>query len=340
MIGEVVIVVDEWDEVNVMRAALDAHQPACGRITVAPTPSSDRPAALAHDVLYALGKRLDSGPGSTDAWLDSVHPAWQAAAAWSAATGVRHVVVTRAHLLTARRIDHLLAWRETTGLQLTLLWQTSPRRLPPALAGMKRRLSSPGRLQAVLHTPGPLPSRPSSPPGPAPPTTAPAPAQGQSAVLPQLTWSAPTAAIPAHPCASAAATAQQEDAVPAKAVAPTDVSVLARVAHPLIAGALSVLAFTDTPPGTLRWMRDLDITADVDTVKTHTSDHLGCRLHTVPAWAQPLLAAARAHHRLSGRQPEEYLFTPVLIAGAWPLRAHASRLPTLDLALPPRVLIA
>ncbi|MCW2901484.1 MAG: hypothetical protein JWO67_3749 [Streptosporangiaceae bacterium] len=115
---------------------------------------------------------------------------------------------------------------------------------------------------------------------------------------------------------------------------------MAHVAHPLIAGVLGTLAFTRTPPGTLRWIRDLDITADVGTVKAHAPNHLGCRLHTVPVWAQPLLASARTHHRLSGRPPGESLFAPVLIAGARQLRAHAARLPTLDLALPPRVLVA
>lgn len=100
-----------------------------------------------------------------------------------------------------------------------------------------------------------------------------------------------------------------------------------------------MLAFTRAHPGALRWTRDLDITPDLGVVKTHTPDHLGCRLHTVPAWAQPLLAGTRTHHRLSGNPPGESLFTPVLATGARQLRAHAARLPTLGLALPPRVLV-
>lgn len=338
-IGEVVVVVNERDDVSVMRAALEAHRPAHGRITVQPTPASDRPAALAHDVLYALGKRLVSGPGTADTWLDSVTPAWLAASAWSAATGVRHVVITRAHLLTARRIDQLLLWRELTGVQLTLLWQTSPRRLPPALAGVKRCVSGPGRLEAALHTAGPLPARPSFPPISTAPTADRAVVLGRSAVRPRGTRAA-APAVPARACVGAAATAQQWAAAPACRVASADVAVLARVAHPLISGALSVLAFTRAHPGALRWMRDLDITSDIGTVKTHTPGHLGCRLHTVPAWAQPLLASTRTHHRLSGWPPEESLFASVLVAGARQLRAHAARLPTLNLALPPRVLVA
>ncbi len=340
VIGEAVVVVDEWDDVKVIRAALEAHQPAHGRITVQPTPASGRPAALAHDVLYALGKRLAPGPGTADVWLDSVTPAWLAAAAWSAATGVRHVVVTRAHLLTARRIDQLLAWHETTGVQLTLLWQTSPHRLPPALAALKRCVSSPGTLKAALLAAGPLPAQPSFPPTAAASTADRAGALGQSSVRLRRAWSTSAAAVPARACVGAAATAHQWVAAPARAVAPADVAALTRIAHPLIAGALSVLAFTRAHPSTLRWIRDLDLTADIDTIKTHTPDPLGCWLHTVPTWAQPLLAGTRTHHRLSGRPPGENLFTPVLVAGARHLRAHAARLPVLDLALPPRVLVA
>ncbi|MBP0458980.1 hypothetical protein [Streptomyces montanisoli] len=340
VLGEVVVVVDECDHMKVMRAALASHQPAQGRIVVQPTPASSRPAALAHDVLYALGKRLAPAPGAADVWLDSVTPAWLAAAAWSTATGVRHVVVTRAHLLTARRIDQLLAWRETTGVQLTLLWQASPRRLPPALIGARRCVSTPGVLEAILHTAGPLPAQPSFPPTAAAPATDPAVAQPQSILQAQLAWPATAAAIPARTCTGASASAQRQPPAHAHTVAPTDVAALARIAHPLITGALSVLAFTGTQPGALRWLRDLDITPDIDTLKTHAPNHLGCRLHALPTWARPLLAAARTHHRLSGHQPEEALFTAVLTSGARHLRAHAARLPTLNLAMPPRVLVA
>jgi hypothetical protein len=337
VIGEVVIVVDERDDVQIMRAALEAHQPAQGCVTVQPTPSSGRPAALAHDVLYALGKRLVSEPGAPDAWLDSVNPAWLAAAAWSAATGVRHAVVTRAHLLTARRIDQLIAWRETTGVRLTLLWQASPRRLPPALAGMKRCASGPKGLDAALHTVGPVPARQSFPPA--------APAGGRIVVpgAPDVRLRCPRTApptVPARACVGAPITAGQQDVAPPARVASADVTALARLAHPLIAGALAVLAFTRLAAGALRWMRDLDIAPDVSVVTIHTPDHAGCCLHTVPTWAQPLVAGARTHHRLAGRLPGESLFAPVLVAGARPLRAHAARLPTLGLVLPPRVLVA
>jgi hypothetical protein len=333
-IGEVTIVVDERDDVSSTRTALQAHRPWEGRITVQPTPASGSPAALAHDVLYALGKRLAPGPNTPDAWLDSVNAAWLAAAAWSAAAGVRHVVVTRAHLLTVQRINQLLVWREATGVQLTLLWQTSPHRLPPALARVERRVSGPDQLEAVLHAAGPKLARPFFPPTPtgeAAGTTAPS-AAGQPNAR-----SAPTTPQQVHACSGA--TAQQLSTCAAGEVAPQDVAALTTVAHPLIAGALSVMAFTRAGPGVLHWTRDLDITADVDAIKTHTPGHRQCQLHTVPAWARPLLASARAHHRLAAHQPKDSLFAPLTLTEARHLRAHAARLPALDLALPPNVLV-
>ena len=84
--SDVTIMVDERDDLFYTRAALQAHRPGEGRITVQPTPTSGSPAALAHDMLYALGKRLAPGPGTPPTCaLDSVNAAWLAAAAWGVA---------------------------------------------------------------------------------------------------------------------------------------------------------------------------------------------------------------------------------------------------------------
>ncbi|MFE3496473.1 hypothetical protein ACFXOS_26005 [Streptomyces sp. NPDC059175] len=338
--GEVTIVVDEQDDLFYTRAALQAHRPAEGRITVQPTPASSSPAALAHDMLYALGKRLAPGPNSPDVWLDSVNAAWLAAAAWGIATGVRHVVVPRAHLLTIRRIDQLLAWGELTGAQLTLLWQKAPRGLPPALARVECRLSGRDQFEALLAEPGSIPASPSFPP--AAPMAGPAVvAAGQSpAPLPRETRAASLRpGRPARPCTSAMATAQLVQAVPYLEIASEEASALAALAHPLIAGALSVLAFTRAGLGSLRFTRDLDITGDVCAIKLHGVGHRHCPLHTVPAWARPLLAGARAHHRLTAHPPGDGVFAPVMVAEARHLRAHAGRLPRLDLSLPAGTLV-
>ncbi|XUZ26858.1 hypothetical protein ACQVDT_18680 [Streptomyces sp. RMIT01] len=340
--GDVTIVVDERDDLFYTRAALQAHRPGEGRVTVQPTPASGSPAALAHDMLYALGKRLAPGPHSPDVWLDSVNAAWLAAAAWGVAIGVRHVVVPRAHLLTIRRIDQLLAWRESTGAQLTLLWQTASRGLPPVLARVERRISGRDPFEALLAEPGPIPARPFFPP--APPMSGPAAvavAAGQSPAW--QPWETRAASLrpgrPAPPCTGAMATARLVQAAPALEIASAEAAALAALAHPLIAGALSVLAFTRAGLGSLRFTRDLDITGDVCAIKLHGVGHRYCPLHAIPAWARPLLAAARAHHRLTPHPPGGSMFARVMVAEAQHLRAHAGRLPRLNLSLPAGVLV-
>ncbi|WP_191878432.1 hypothetical protein [Streptomyces filipinensis] len=341
--SDVTIVVDEQDDLFYTRAALQAHQPGEGRITVQPTPASGSPAALAHDMLYALGKRLAPGPHSPDVWLDSVNTAWLAAAAWTVATGVRHVLVPRAHLLTIRRIDQLLAWREMTGAQLTLLWQKPPRGLPPALARVERRISGRDQFKALLAEPGPIPAHPSFPPAPPAKTGAAATAvAARQSAAPQPGGTEAASMRPGqrgHPCAGALATAQLIQAAPGIEIASEEAAALAALAHPLIAGTLSVLAFTRAGLGSLRFTRDLDITGDVSAVKLHGVGHRHCPLHAVPAWARPLLAGTRAHHRLTGRPPGDSVFAPVMLAEARHLRAHAGRLPRLDLSLPAGALV-
>jgi hypothetical protein len=100
-----------------------------------------------------------------------------------------------------------------------------------------------------------------------------------------------------------------------------------------------VLAFTKTGLGSLRFTRDLDISGDVCVIKLHGAGHRHCPLHAVPAWARPLLAGARAHHRLMARSPRESVFSPVMLAEARHLRAHAGRLPQLDLSLLAGILV-
>ncbi|GAA2114135.1 hypothetical protein [Streptomyces synnematoformans] len=127
------------------------------------------------------------------------------------------------------------------------------------------------------------------------------------------------------------ATAQLLRPAPAIEIAPEAAAPLAALAHPLIAGALSVLAFTQASLGRLRFTRDLDLTGDVSSIKLHGVRHRYCPLYVVPVWARPLLAGARAHHRLTNRLPGEDVFAPVMVAEARHLRAHAGRLPHLDL---------
>ncbi|MFG2925699.1 hypothetical protein ACGFYA_29875 [Streptomyces sp. NPDC048305] len=334
MCSDVTVVVDAQDDLYSTHTALQAHCPEAGCITVQPTPANSSPTALAHDMLYALEKRLASGPNTPDAWLDSVDTAWLAAAAWAIAAGVRHVVVPRAHLLTSQRIDQLLAWRERAGAQLTLLWQKAPRGLPPGLARVERHISGPDQLEALLAAPRPLPARPFLPL--AAPTMAEAAAVGaRVSPAPPRRGTRSARVRPSRqdsPCTGAMATAQVVEPAPAAGITSGGASALTTLAHPLMAGALSVLAFTQVGLGSLRFTRDLDITGDVSVIKTHGPGHRHCPVHVIPAWARPLLAAARAHHRLTGRSPTDHVFAPAMLADARHLRAHAERLPHLNLA--------
>ena len=62
----VTVVHDPDDDYAFMAAALAAHAPALGRITVHPTPVASAPASLAHDLLRSLGKEgivVNDSPG-------------------------------------------------------------------------------------------------------------------------------------------------------------------------------------------------------------------------------------------------------------------------------------
>ncbi|MFB6815406.1 hypothetical protein ACFCV8_12780 [Streptomyces sp. NPDC056347] len=115
-----------------MAAALAAHSPALGRITVHPTPVASAPAALAHDLLRSMGKHLPLA-GSEDGtyWTGNTETAWRAVAAWILALRIGHVIVTRAHRVSSRHFEHLFALAELTKIRLTLLCHGSP---PPVLA--------------------------------------------------------------------------------------------------------------------------------------------------------------------------------------------------------------
>lgn len=123
---------DLGDDYAFMAAALAAHAPAHGRITVHPTPVAGAPASLAHDLLRSMGKHLPAG-GSPEAvgWAAQAEIAWRAVAAWMSVLRIGHVVVTRVHRISSRHFEHLFALRELTGMRLTLLCHGP---IPAALA--------------------------------------------------------------------------------------------------------------------------------------------------------------------------------------------------------------
>ncbi|MEU3976770.1 hypothetical protein [Streptomyces bacillaris] len=116
--GPVRLLLDTDDDRAVHRAACRWADAARGKITADPTPHTTSPAYLALDVLRAMGRLGFSREGAERMSTD---PAWRAVTCWSLATGVREVIVLRAHRLTVERLRRLAAWRAETGIRLTLL---------------------------------------------------------------------------------------------------------------------------------------------------------------------------------------------------------------------------
>ncbi|WP_406308811.1 hypothetical protein [Streptomyces sp. NBC_00623] len=116
------VLIDKADHPSWTAAAHAAHAPALGRLTVDPSPANRAPAALAHDLLYSLGKRLPQGGETYGTWADSQRPAWDAVAAWILTHRISHLNVCRTDHLTTDRQKQLISLRERCGIHLTLLW--------------------------------------------------------------------------------------------------------------------------------------------------------------------------------------------------------------------------
>ncbi|MFI7055487.1 hypothetical protein ACIBLB_25820 [Streptosporangium canum] len=114
----VLVVMDPTDDAAVTAAALQAHNPGMGRITVHPTPAASNVQTLAHDLLTALGKPLHRLGAEK---ITSAHLAWQTALAWLSGERHQQVVVLRAHLMNETRWASLLEIPVLTGAQLVLI---------------------------------------------------------------------------------------------------------------------------------------------------------------------------------------------------------------------------
>lgn len=287
------VVHDRHDDYAFMAAALAAHTPAAGRITVHPTPVASAPASLAHDLLRSMGRHLPPA-GSEDGtyWSGNTETAWRVVAAWMLALCIDHVIVTRTHRISSRHFEYLFALRELTGLRLTLLCHGS---LPPALATALAALP-----HEAVHTLAAV-RRAVSAPAPPPPAGRFAwwEAGGQSLPRP----GEPCFLLPARRpfgrgVIEAAARRLGRTVLPLPAGGrfppePDEPTVLlahrlhARIAHPVHAAALAVRVFaaqTDFPARTGR----------------------GRELRT-PSWAVDLLEAARHFGQLEGRADNTFL---------------------------------
>ncbi|MFD9149698.1 hypothetical protein [Streptomyces diastaticus] len=294
------VVHDPHDDHAFMAAALAAHTPQAGRITVHPTPVASAPASLAHDLLRSMGKHLPP-TGSEDGtyWTGNTETAWRALAAWTLALRIGHLIVTRAHRISSRHFEYLFALRELTRIRLTLVCHGP---LPPALAPALATLRyEEAHTLAAAH-------RAFTMPAPPPPTGRFAwweageqfpPREGEPCFL------LPTRRTPGRGVIEAAARRLGRTVLPLPAAGrfppepdgPT--ALLAhrlhtRIAHPVHAAALAVRVFTGCPA------TQLQLPA------AHTAPpalpNRGPE-HPAPTWAVDLIEAARCFGQLEGRQP-------------------------------------
>ncbi|WP_234363671.1 MULTISPECIES: hypothetical protein [unclassified Streptomyces] len=283
------VVYDPHDDHAFMTAALAAHTPAAGRITVHPTPVASAPASLAHDLLRSLGKHLPVTGSEDDAyWVGNTETAWRAVAAWTLGLRIGHVIVTRAHRISSRHFEYLFALRELTKIRLTLLCHGP---LPPALATALAALR-----HEEAHTLAAARRAVDAPaPAPLPPVDRFAWWEADGQCLPdpgEPCFLLPTRRTPGRGVIEAAARRLGRTVLPLPAAGrfplePDEPTALltyrlhARIAHPVHAAALAVRVFaaqTDLPARTGR----------------------GRGLRT-PSWAVDLLEAARHFGQLEGR---------------------------------------
>ncbi|GAA2468583.1 hypothetical protein [Streptomyces macrosporus] len=303
-----------------------------GRLTVDPSPADGAPAALAHDLLYALGKRLPTGGETYGTWADSQHPARDAVAAWILTHRIMHLIVCRTDHLTGARQRQLLALRERCGIRLTLLWhqpvtpvlrtllEQTPYRLidtlPQARAVLDRTEHSPDSTRSAGQR---GPTRPASSLDDAQWITFPVWPDGMVTDRPKR------AGCPGAP----KLTSTESSAPPARGQSRTPADVLATrlntVAHPLHATALTIHAVTGADISRLTLVRGIDINETATAVKIHDSTaHRRCRLHPLPTWTRCLVHAAGIHGQLKDRAPDSPLFPLITAQGGEQLRLTAA----------------
>ncbi|MEF9908642.1 hypothetical protein RJT17_00170 [Streptomyces sp. P5-A9] len=111
----VAVLHDKDDHPAWTAAAHTAHDLTLGRLTVDPSPANGAPAALAHDLLYALGKRLPHGGETYGTWADSQRPAWDAVATWILTHHIGHLIACRTDHTGGRVLPGLGSGRPCQG---------------------------------------------------------------------------------------------------------------------------------------------------------------------------------------------------------------------------------
>ena len=301
----VTVVLDRHDEQAFMTSAFAAHRPSHGRITVHPTPAAAAPAYLAHDLLRALGKHLPTPHWTTEApWASHTDKSWRVAAAWIHALKVTHLLVCRAHRITARNWEHLLALRERARLHLTLLCNGP---LPPAptrlLAGINHQrldtLTAARQHWHPSHPPQPATGYPwwkataAFPPKPDEPwfRLPPQPRHPRPGGLTRSTRAQPTDPIPSA-VLPVPIEPRQHDTHPS--IVEVAARIHTRIAHPVHAASVAVRVLTGRTPRQIGHLHGSELKPSGTDSKSR-----GPRLH-LPTWTTPLMDAALALADLRG----------------------------------------
>ncbi|MFJ9080668.1 hypothetical protein ACIRO3_36345 [Streptomyces sp. NPDC102278] len=328
----ITVLIDKNDHPDWTAAAHSAHGPALGRLTIDPSPANGTPAALAHDLLYALGKRLPAGGETYGTWADSQRPAWDAVAAWILTHHIGHLIICRTDRLTTARQRQLLALRERCGIHLTLLWH---RPVTPTLRTLLEETphhiidTLPQARIALSQTGYPLAGT-----GRAEQQRPPEPAHRQDDgqwITPQTPPAGMVIDRPARARCQGAPelVSTRSGAPPPRGHDPTPADVLAArlatVAHPLHATALAIHAVTGADISRLALTRGIDINETATAVKIHDSTaHHKCQVYPLPAWARPLINAAGSHGQLKDRAPDSPLLPLITVQNGEQLTLSAT----------------
>ncbi|MFF8961049.1 hypothetical protein [Streptomyces sp. NPDC014894] len=302
---------DPHDDAAHTHAALAAHDPPSGRITLHPGPGTTSDTALAHDLLAALG-RPPMLPGR---FPSGRQPAWEAATAWVTALPITQMTVLRAHRLSLRRTERLLQLHAATGLRLTLVCHRPG--LPAALhqaLGTIEYTTITGITAARRHYHHDGDGRPAAEPAD---RTVPARRADRWITVPALdrlvSHDSPTACT--TPC-TPPPIAWRHRPQPAPLTPHTAREGARRLstvtAHPRLAAALTTALFTGASLQQLATARPGDYNDATATLALH--DHArytdGCATYPVPDWARVFLKAAVCFAHLAPGQNQQLLAAP------------------------------
>jgi hypothetical protein len=293
MPAAVTVLLDPGDDAALTRAALAAHDPAAGHITVHPTPGTISDRYFAHDLLAALGK-----PAHLPGYPPSRAPVWEAVTAWMAAMAVPRLTVLRAHLLTRARLQRLLDLRAATGLHLVLICHRPrlPAAVRDALTGVPHTVTDAYAADGLLRVPAES--------GPHRPATA-RRARTRWITVPALQrladWDGSDHCIGCVPLPVRWRYRPGPRPRSPQTTASIARRIYAQAAHPRLAAALAAAVLTGAAGQQLGTARLADWREEASTLALH--DRLGeadgCATYPVPGWAAVFLRAAARFTRLA-----------------------------------------